>query len=178
MDWIRLGPSYRALCIRLGWRQIDLAERAGVSRDVVSNIERGLGGRVSAATLARVAHALDERLDITLRWRSEGPDRLLDASHALLVEQTVELLAGDGWEALVEASFEIDGERGSIDIFAFHPPTGMLLVIEVTSVVPHSKATLHGLDRKARLAPRIAAGRGWPAAARVNGQDSSPIAPP
>lgn len=60
-----------------------------------------------------------------------------------------------------EVSFDIRGQRGSIDILAFHPATGTLLVIEVKSVVPDMQAMLHGVDRKARLAPEIARGRGW-----------------
>ena len=52
-------------------------------------------------------------------------------------------------------------ERGSIDILAFHAPTGTLLVIEVTPVVPDLQAMLHGIDRKARVAPRIVGDRGW-----------------
>ena len=42
MDDLRLGLVCRALRRRLGWRQVDLAERAGVSQDMVSRIERGL----------------------------------------------------------------------------------------------------------------------------------------
>lgn len=53
------------------------------------------------------------------------------------------------------------GERGSIDVFAFHPGTGALLVVEVKSVIADSQATLHGLDRKVRLAVDIAKGKGW-----------------
>jgi hypothetical protein len=61
----------------------------------------------------------------------------------------------------VEASFSIDGERGSIDVLAWHPPTASLSVNEIKSVVPDSQATLHVLDRKARLGARIARERGW-----------------
>jgi transcriptional regulator with XRE-family HTH domain len=161
VDWIRIGLSYRALRIRRGWRQADLARSAGVSRSEISRIERGLGAGVTAGTLARVAAALDARLDIALRWRGEGLDRLLDSAHARLVEVLVALLAGDDWHVAVEVSFAIGGERGSIDVFARHRATGVVLVVEVKSVVPDSQAMLHVLDRKARLARRIAAERGW-----------------
>jgi transcriptional regulator with XRE-family HTH domain len=163
MDWIRLGLSYRALRIRRGWRQVDLAHRAGVSRSEISRIERGLGAGVAAGILARVAAALDARLDIALRWRGEGLDRLLDAAHAWLVEQVVAMLTAEGWDVAVEVSFAIAGERGSIDVFARHRSTGALLVVEVKTVVPDSQAMLFVLDRKARLAPRIAMERGWAA---------------
>jgi transcriptional regulator with XRE-family HTH domain len=161
MDWIRLGLAYRALRIRRGWRQIDLARRAGVSRSEISRIERGLGAGVAAGILARVAAALDARLDLALRWRGEALDRLLDSAHARLVEQVVAILSAAGWDVAVEVSFAIAGERGSIDLLALHRATGRLLVVEVKSVVPDIQAMLHALDRKVRLGPRIAADRGW-----------------
>ena len=161
MDWIRLGLSYRALRIRRRWRQADLAARAGVSRSVISKVERGLAGETSAVTLGRIAAALDARLDVNLRWHGEGLDRLLDSAHARLVERVVALLTAYDWDVAVEVSFAILGERGSIDVFARHRGTGIVLVVEVKSVVPDNQAMLHGLDRKVRLAPRIAAERGW-----------------
>jgi hypothetical protein len=60
-----------------------------------------------------------------------------------------------------EATFSRFGERGSIDVLAFHPATGALLVIEVKSVVPDMQALLAGVDRKSRLAPVIAHERHW-----------------
>lgn len=161
MDGIRLGLAIRALRIRRGWRQLDLALRARVSRSEISRVERGLGGGVTLTTLARIAAALDARLDMTLRWHGEGLDRLLDSAHARLVEQVVAILAPTAWELVVEASFSIGGERGSIDVFARHRASGILLVVEVKSVVPDNQAMLHALDRNVRLAPRIAFERGW-----------------
>jgi hypothetical protein len=73
----------------------------------------------------------------------------------------VERLQRAGWQTIVEASFSIRGERGSIDVLALHPPSRILLVAEVKSVVPDSQATLHAIDRYVRLAPEIARGRGW-----------------
>ncbi|HEX5014643.1 MAG TPA: hypothetical protein VFV72_10870 [Candidatus Limnocylindrales bacterium] len=81
--------------------------------------------------------------------------------HARLVEVAVAMLRASGWEVAVEVSFSIWGERGSIDILAYHRLTGIVLVIEVKSVIPDSQALLHDLDRKARLARQIAEERGW-----------------
>jgi len=73
------------------------------------------------------------------------------------------LLRELGWEVAVEVSFNIGGERGSIDVLAFHPATGLVLVVEVRSVVPDIQAMLFVLDRKTRLATEIARQRGWDA---------------
>jgi hypothetical protein len=111
--------------------------------------------------LDRLVAGLGARLDVGVRWRGEGLDRLLDQAHAGLVDQVVTILGRHEWEVVVEASFAISGERGSIDVLAFHPNSGTVLVIDVKSVVPDSQATLYTLDRKVRLAPKIALERGW-----------------
>jgi hypothetical protein len=64
-------------------------------------------------------------------------------------------------EIAVEVSFAIDGERGSIDVLAFHSLAGVLAVNEVKSVMPDAQSTVHTLDRKSQLARRIVAERGW-----------------
>jgi transcriptional regulator with XRE-family HTH domain len=134
---------------------------AHVSRGMISKIERGQIAAVPLRVLRAVAAALGASLELRLRWHGEGLDRLLDEAHARVVDATVVLLREAGWDAAVEVSFSIWGERGSIDVLAWHAATDSLLVIEVKSVVPDSQATLYRLDRKARLAPQLAEERGW-----------------
>ena len=135
--------------------------KAQVSRTAVWRIERGHADRVAVHVLVRIAAALGARIDLRLLWQGEGLDRLLDAGHADLVERTLELLTASDWLVATEVSFNVRGERGSIDILAFHPATGSLLVIEIKSVVPDMQAMLGGIDRKGRLARDIARERGW-----------------
>ena len=161
MDVVRFGLSVRALRRRRGWRQVDLAGRAGVSRTAISRVERGRADRLTFRMLHTLAEALGARLDCRLLWNGEALDRLLDESHAALVEMVVRWLISVGWEVATEVSFSIRGERGSIDVLAFHPATATLLVVEVKSVVPDVQATFVTLDRKTRLASEIARGRGW-----------------
>lgn len=161
MDPVRFGRVVRLLRRRRGWTQAVLADRAGISQSAVSRIERGEGDRLTVVLLARVAQSVGATMRIQLLADGENLDRLLDAGHAEIVEAVTRLLAAHGWEVVPEVTFSIYGERGSIDILAFHAPTGSLLVIEVKSVVPDVQATLAGIDRKARLADRIARERGW-----------------
>lgn len=141
--------------------QAQLGSRARVSGSVICRIERGHADRVAVHTLVRVAAALDARIDVRLLWQGEGLDRLLDARHARLVDQVLEILTSSAWEVATEVSFNIYGERGSIDILAFHLATGSLLVIEIKSVVPDMQSMLAALDRKGRLARDVARERGW-----------------
>jgi transcriptional regulator with XRE-family HTH domain len=161
MDVVRFGSGMRALRRRRGWTQQRLADSVRVSRSVVGRIERGRADRVPVHVLVRVAAALGGTVRVQLLWQGEGLDRLLDSAHADLTERTLGLLRSLGWEVATEVSFNIRGERGSIDILAFHPPTGSLLVIEIKSVVPDLQAMLGVLDRKARLAADVARERGW-----------------
>ena len=132
-----------------------------MSATQVGRIERGESRRLPADTFDRVAQAAGASLDLTLRWKGEALDRLLDEDHARLVELVVLKLKSLGWDVAVEASFSRFGERGSIDVLAFHPARRALLVTEVKSVTPDMQAMLGGLDRKGRLGPAIARDRGW-----------------
>lgn len=161
MDPIRLGRQFRALRVRKELRQKDVGRNGKVSRSAVCRIERGLVASLTIGTLVRAAASLGANVDIRLRWNGEQLDRLLDEAHARIVDLVVVALRATGWEVAVEVSFSIWGERGSIDILAFHRLTRIVLVVEVKSVVPDRQATLHGLDRKSRLAAQVAAERGW-----------------
>ena len=114
-------------------------------------------------TLGRIVAALDARAEVRLLWHGEQLDRLIDARHARLVELTIARLSRYGWLAGTEVSFNVRGERGSIDVLAFHMATRSLLVVEVKSVVPDLQAMLHGIDRKARVASLVARERDWSA---------------
>lgn len=161
MDAVRFGHSMRALRRRRRWTQQKLAGEAGVSRGIVARIEQGHGDRVTVRTLIRVAAALGGTVSCRVLWHGEGLDRLLDAAHASLLDRTLASLHATGWQTATEVTFNIRGERGSIDILAFHEATGSLLVIEIKSVVPDLQGMLGTLDRKVRVAAEIASERGW-----------------
>jgi transcriptional regulator with XRE-family HTH domain len=161
MDRQRFGRSVRALRQRLGWRQADLAARCGLSQPTISRVERGVVVGTPLGAVERIVLELGGELDVRVRWRGEELDRLMDAMHASIVERLVEILTPLGWECAVEVTFWIRRERGSVDVLAWHPPTGRLLVVETKSVVPDLQTMLSSLDRKVRLGPAIAAQRGW-----------------
>jgi transcriptional regulator with XRE-family HTH domain len=161
MDAVRLGRQIRALRRRRGWRQIDLAGACSTSRATISRLELGHADELTVRALNAVAAALSARLTVLLSWNGEALDRLLDADHAALVERVAVGLRALGWVVVVEATFSVRGERGSVDILAYHPAALVVLVVEVKSVVPDVQATLMTLDRKSRLAMDIARSRGW-----------------
>jgi Holliday junction resolvase-like predicted endonuclease len=88
-------------------------------------------------------------------------DLLTDEAHAAVQEWTSALLIGYGWEVLVETSFNVFGERGRIDLLAWHRPRRILVVVEVKSRIEDAQDTVGRLDVKVRLASRLAEERGW-----------------
>ena len=86
---------------------------------------------------------------------------MLDAAHAAVVEQVVRELSAGGWRIETEVSFNVYGERGSIDVLAFASRPGTVLVVEAKSILGDIQETLMTLDRKARIARALARERGW-----------------
>lgn len=112
--------------------------------------------------LRRILAALDAHLALEVRWRAGALDRLLDMDHSALVSEVTRLLGLAGWELRVEVTYSERGERGSIDILAFSPASGTLLIIEVKTEVASVEETLRKIDEKVRLAPTVARQRfGW-----------------
>ncbi len=164
MDDVRLGRRFRALRHRLGWRQSDVGAKAGVSQDLVSLVERGHIEDASIRSLRAVARALDAELTITLSFRGAELDRLLDEGHAALLGAVAARLGALGWEVRAEVSFAVWGERGSIDVLAWHAPSRTLLVVEIKTELVSVEETLRRHDAKTRLAADVAKDRfGWSA---------------
>jgi transcriptional regulator with XRE-family HTH domain len=164
MDDHRIGRVILILRQRRGWRQQDLAIRAGVSQSAISDMERGRIDRYTLQTIRRVLRPLDGTAAINPYWGSRGDlDRLLDADHARLMQIWADRHLRAGWEVWNEASYSIYGERGRIDQLAYHPATRVLEVDEVKTGIWDLQETLGRLDAKVRLAPQVAAQRGWKA---------------
>ena len=161
MDRFRFGRSVKALRQRRGWRQLDLAERSGLSRSVIGRIELGQIDRIAFGDLEKAAESVGGRLALDLRWRGEALNRLVDERHAAIVDEVVRMFRDEGWQVAVEVSFSIYGERGSIDVLGWHPAAEVVAVNEIKASVPEAGNTVIGVDRKTRLAPQIAADRGW-----------------
>ena len=86
---------------------------------------------------------------------------MLNAGHGALHGTASSLLRRHGWLTAPETTFSVYGERGAIDILAFHPPTGSLLVIELKTDLVDISGLLAAVDRYRRLAPQLAARLGW-----------------
>ena len=159
----QLGVRFRAVRIRRGWRQQDVAAKVGVDRSVISRVERGHLERLALGTILDVARALDIQVTVTSRSRGADLDRLVSGRHAALHESVARWFAADlpEWVLAPEVSFSIYGERGVIDILAWHPGRRALVIIELKTDVVDVNELVGQMDRRRRLARQIAMERGW-----------------
>jgi transcriptional regulator with XRE-family HTH domain len=162
MNDLGVGRALRAIRHRLVLRQQDLADRAGLSQDSVSLIERGRIVQMTIGTIRTVFATVGADLIIGVRWRGGDLDRLLDEGHAALAGAIARRLEADGWEVRLEVTYSVYREGGSIDVLAWHEASRTLLVVEVKTELASVEETLRRHDAKVRLAGRIAAERfGW-----------------
>ena len=164
MDYAALGAIIRTLRLRRGWRQADLAAREGTSRWTVARVERGGSENVALTTIGAMAASLDARLTVRVVWRGGELDRVLNARHASFHEIIAARFAAlPDWIAVPEVTFSVYGERGAVDVLAWHAATATVLVVELKTEIVDLQDLMGTLDRKRRLAREIAASRGWSA---------------
>lgn len=169
MDERRVGRSLRVLRRRQSLRQRDVAEAAGVSQPTISAIERGCWSAMPLRALRAAFGVLEADIDVVIRYRGGEIDRLLDEGHAAVVGAVATTLRDLGWRVEVEVSFNHFGDRGSIDLLAYHPGTRTLLIVEAKTEIASAEETLRRLDVKVRIAPLLAVERFGEKPARVTG---------
>jgi transcriptional regulator with XRE-family HTH domain len=157
-----VGGMYRNARRTLGLSQRDLEARTGVSQSAQSRFERGLSSAVDLAAMERLALALGARP----RFSLDTPflaDRAAqrDLVHARSTGFVAARLRRAGW--VVDTEVQIDGSFGPgwIDVLAFQPASGCLLVVEVKTElmdVGRVQRTLGWYGSRAMAAARS---RGW-----------------
>jgi transcriptional regulator with XRE-family HTH domain len=167
MDDRRLGLAVRARRLQRGWRQSDLAAAAGLSRPLCSLLEHGRAAELTVRSARRIAAAVDLPLEWSVGWQRQEVDRLLDADHSAIAAAFVTDLIGWGWDPRAEVTFNHYGDRGRVDVLAFHPTYRVLLIVEVKTAIVDAQALLGSLDVKRRLAPVLARDAGWTIATAV-----------
>ncbi len=137
-----------------------------MSRGAVSLLERGHLEALTTGALRRVAAAVDVRIDLVPRWRGGEVDRMLGRRHSMLHEAFARhLRAQSGWTFRPEVSYSIYGERGVIDMLAWHAEREMILVVEFKTDLIDVNDLVGSMDRRRRLAIPIGRDLGWQAVA-------------
>jgi transcriptional regulator with XRE-family HTH domain len=161
MEDLALGRAFRRVRVRLGWRQADLAHVAGVSISTCSLIERGQIDGLTLATLRKVGKPLEIEVQFVLRWRGGELFRMLAAGHSAMAERVTRQMAAAGWDTRPEVSFSHFGERGVVDLVAWHGERKAILLVELKTELVDIGDLLATMDRRRRLAGVIAGSLGW-----------------
>ena len=135
--------------------------RARLHRSTVSLVERGHLSGLTLNVIRRCLEAVQAQVDLTPRWHGSELDRLLDEQHSWLQAAWKARLERWGWDVWVEASFNRYGDRGRIDLLAWHDAAQVLLVVEIKTEIADAQGLLGALDVKARVAPFVGRELGW-----------------
>jgi transcriptional regulator with XRE-family HTH domain len=141
--------------------QTQVAKAARVSRSMVSLIEQGRLEETSLLVIRRVGSALGMSLPFDPRWRGVELAKLLDERHAALLAVVVKRLTALGWQCVPEHTFNEWGERGSVDVLAWHATRRAALCVEIKTRIADLQGLLSTEDRKRRLASTLAWKLGW-----------------
>jgi transcriptional regulator with XRE-family HTH domain len=142
----------------VGWSQRELSRRSNVPQSMISRIEAGKLAQVSLATATRLLGTMGARLRLEIDAPFLGERRhQLDPAHARMSSHIARCLERTGWQVATEVEVGGDRSRGWMDLLAFHPPNGLLLVIEVKTEIHdlgQIDRTLGWYEREASAAGR------------------------
>ncbi|OGO57884.1 MAG: hypothetical protein A2Z32_07310 [Chloroflexi bacterium RBG_16_69_14] len=141
--------------------QRQLAASVGVSRGYIAKIEHGRANP-SVELVERVADALGIELELVVRTPFViGGGRQRDLVHARCSGHVGRRLRGAGWLTAREAEVIHGRSHGWIDLLAFDPKTGTLLVIEIKTRIDDIGAVERQLGWYERSAFDVARSLGW-----------------
>jgi transcriptional regulator with XRE-family HTH domain len=146
----------------LGIPQRRLAELVGIDRSYIARIEQG-HANVSLDLVERITRALGLELELIVRPPLLiGDDRRQrDAMHARCSGYVDRRLTALGWRTGREVEIVHGRSHGWIDLLAFDPRSGTLLVIEIKTVLDDIGAVERQIGWYEREARAIARRRGW-----------------
>ena len=129
-----IRTTFALLCrdtrTRLLLTQQQLAGAVGVSRGHIAKIERGRANP-SLELIERIAHALELEIELVARAPVIiGGGRQRDFVHARCSAYGDGRLRGAGWQTAREVEIVHGRSHGWIDLLAFDPRTGTLIIIE------------------------------------------------
>jgi transcriptional regulator with XRE-family HTH domain len=146
---------------RLRLTQDELGQRVGVIRGHIANVELGRSNP-SLELMGRIAMALDLEIDLVARPPTVvGVERQRDLVHARCWGYADRRFRRAGWLTAREVEIVQGRWHGWIDLLAFDPGSGTLIVVEIKTQIADIGALERQVGWYERSAFRVARGRGW-----------------
>jgi transcriptional regulator with XRE-family HTH domain len=158
---LNLAQAIKRTRVSLGWTQRRLASRISVSQGLVWMAEAGWS-EVSLRALFAMCDALGLAISFDVRSPlAVGAERQRDPAHARCVAYVARRLTAAGYLVAREVEVIHGRSHGWIDVLAYAPRTGLLLVIEVKTVLDDVGAVERQLAWYRRDAWASARRMGW-----------------
>lgn len=168
---VALGLRVRDARLARGWSVAELADRAGLSPDMVYRVESG--APASAGTAARLAVALDRRLEIDIveRRRKSGANLSVDIVHSAMGELEATELRRNGYGVGMDEPYQHYQFAGRADVVAWDLDRRALLHLENRTRFPDFQEMAGAYNAKraylgAAMAQRLGVSR-WAAETHV-----------
>jgi transcriptional regulator with XRE-family HTH domain len=159
-----LKTAFGTLCrdnrVRLRLTQRQLGDAVGVSRGHIANIEIGRANP-PLDLVDRIAQALDIEISLVARPAIVLGGGQKDLVHARCSGFVDRRMRGDGWLTAREVEVVHGRSHGWIDLLAFDPRSGTLLVIEIKTRLDDVGSIERQLGWYERSAFDVARGLGW-----------------
>ncbi len=158
---VTFGSACKDTRGRLDLTQQQIGDRVGVSRSYIAKVERGQANP-SLDLVERIAGALGLELDLIVRPPIFTKDRLQrDLVHAHCSGFVSRRLLATGWRVAREVEVRHGRSHGWIDMLAFDPTTGVLLILEIKTRLDDLGAIERQVAWYERTAWEIARSLGW-----------------
>lgn len=157
-----IGAGIRSIRHAVGWTQKELGARVGQTQGWVSRVENGRIEDLTFSAADRLLAALGARLVATIDAPFLGDRRRQrEPAHSRMSAYVAARLERSGWRVVTEVEIGGDRSRGWIDLLAYHPSTGILLVIELKTEIHDLSAIQRSLGWYEREAWTAARRLGW-----------------
>lgn len=157
--------TFAHLCLetrtRLGLTQQQLGDVVGVTRGYIAKVETA-NANPTLDLVERIAAALDLGIDLVARVPMVAGDRRQrDFVHARCSAYIDRRLQGLGWQTAREVEIVHGHSHGWIDLLAYDPASGTLLVIEIKTRLDDLGSVERQLGWYERSAFEVARRLGW-----------------
>ena len=156
---VELGRRARTARIRRRLTQAALAQRVGISRSRLADLELGRGARAPLTNWFLFGNALG--IDVRVMFGRDASEPTTDAGHLAIQELVLRLGRAAGFDREFELPTGATERAHSIDVRLLDRPKRRMVIVECWNTIGDLGAASRSTDRKGAEAHALAAAIGW-----------------